>query len=44
MVDDFSRGALVQWAEDCGVMLECIKPGKPTQNVFIERFNRTYWT
>ncbi len=33
--------ALAQWAEDYGVMLEFISPGKPTQNVFIERFNRT---
>ncbi|QEW31425.1 IS3 family transposase [Erwinia billingiae] len=36
--------ALAQWAEDHGVMLEFIKPGKPTQNAFIERFNRTYQT
>jgi len=36
--------ALVQWAEEHDVMLEFIKPGKPTQNAFIERFNRTYRT
>ncbi len=36
--------ALAQWAEDHGVMLEFIKPGKPTQNAFVERFNRTYRT
>ncbi|UJD92489.1 IS3 family transposase (plasmid) [Rahnella aquatilis] len=36
--------ALAQWAEDHGVMLEFIKPGKPTQNAFIERFNRIYRT
>ncbi len=36
--------ALVQWAEEHGVMPEFIKPGKPTQNAFIERFNRMYRT
>ncbi len=33
---------LAGWAEDHGVNLEFIKPGKPTQNSYIERFNRTY--
>lgn len=33
--------ALAQWAEKHGVVLEFIKPGKPTQYAFIERFNRT---
>lgn len=36
--------ALAQWAEEHGVQLEFIKQGKPTQNAFIERFNRTYRT
>lgn len=35
---------LAQWAEEHGVMLEFIRPGKPTHNAFIERFNRTYRT
>ena len=34
--------ALAEWAEEHRVMLEFIKPGKPMQNGFIERFNRTY--
>ncbi|WP_117590696.1 IS3 family transposase [Pectobacterium brasiliense] len=35
---------LAQWAEEHGVALEFIKLGKPTQNAFIESFNRTYRT
>jgi putative transposase len=35
--------ALAGWAEDHDVLqLDFIQPGKPTQNSYIERFNRTY--
>ena len=33
---------MVGWARTNGVRLEYIKPGKPAQNAYIERFNRTY--
>lgn len=35
-------GTMAEWAESRGVALEHIQPGKPTQNSYIERFNRTY--
>ena len=33
---------LADWAERHGVDLEFIQPGKPTQNSYVERFNRTF--
>ena len=33
---------LADWAEEHGVVLEFTQPGKPMQNGFVERFNRTY--
>ena len=37
---EFTALALSEWAEEHGVQLEFIKPGKPTQNGYVERFNR----
>lgn len=39
---EFTAIAVADWAEANQVELEFIKPGKPMQNGFIERFNRTY--
>ncbi len=39
---EFISVKLAEWAESHGVHLEFIKPGKPTQNSYVERFNRTY--
>ena len=39
---EFTSVLMADWAEEHGVDLEFIQPGKPTQNSFIERFNRTY--
>lgn len=39
---EFISLALAQWAEEHHIELEFIQPGKPMQNSYIERFNRTY--
>lgn len=39
---EFLAGEFVQWMADHGVLIQYIQPGKPNQNAFIERFNRTY--
>ena len=36
--------ALTTWCETHGIVLHHIEPGKPNQNAFIERFNKTYRT
>jgi putative transposase len=38
---EYLRAALVAWARTWRIQLEYIQPGKPQQNAYIERFNRT---
>jgi putative transposase len=39
---EFTSVAVAEWAEKNHVELEFIKPGRPMQNGFVERFNKTY--
>ena len=39
---EFIGTVMADWAEEHGVELQFIQPGKPTQNSYVERFNRTY--
>lgn len=38
---EYLSAALVAWAKHWRIRLEYIQPGKPQQNAYIERFNRT---
>jgi len=38
---EYISGTLMTWAEKRNIRLEHIQPGKPQQNAYIERFNRT---
>jgi putative transposase len=38
---EYINGTLMAWTEKHGVRLEHIQPGKPQQNTYIERYNRT---
>jgi putative transposase len=39
---EFVSVAMSEWSEKHNIHLEFIEPGKPMQNSFIERFNRTF--
>src|SRR5512145_2925721 len=39
---EFTAQVFVAWCEAQQIALLYIQPGKPDQNAFIERFNRTY--
>lgn len=39
---EFLSRALTAWCEEHGVALRFIQPGKPQQNAYIERFNKSY--
>jgi putative transposase len=39
---ELTSHAFVDWAKDRSIALRFIDPGKPNQNAYIERFNRTY--
>ncbi|SEH25794.1 putative transposase [Magnetospirillum fulvum] len=38
---EYISGTLMKWAETHGIGLQHIQPGKPQQNAYVERYNRT---
>ena len=41
---EFTAQTFVDWCADHRAAIHYIQPGKPDQNAYIERFNRTYRT
>ncbi|MGB5324129.1 MAG: integrase core domain-containing protein, partial [Pseudomonadales bacterium] len=39
---EFLGEVFTEWAKNNGMAIQYIQPGKPNQNAYIERFNRTY--
>src|SRR5690554_5043346 len=38
---EYVSGKLMAWAQSQGIALRHIQPGKPQQNAYVERYNRT---
>jgi putative transposase len=38
---EYISAALLNWAAQQGIRIEHIQPGKPQQNAYVERYNRT---
>jgi putative transposase len=38
---EYTSGKLLEWTEKHDIMIQYIQPGKPQQNAYIERYNRT---
>ena len=38
---EYVSALVFEWAESKGIQIEHIQPGKPQQNAYVERFNRT---
>jgi len=38
---EFLGSVFVDWCQDNGIFIDYIEPGKPNQNAFVERFNRS---
>ena len=38
---EYISEALKSWARKKGITLQCIQPGNPQQNAYVERYNRT---
>jgi putative transposase len=41
---EFLGAEFTEWCADHGITIDYIEPGKPNQNAYIERFNRSYRT